>query len=60
LKIWLSPVKNFFFISPRINDLAVTLTWTSPLCRLLPGGGALGPIRLSFLTGPSFQLFEFL
>ena len=51
-------MKNGFRICPRINDLAVTLVWTSPRGRRLAEFLLRDPISFSFLSGFSFHLFE--
>ena len=53
-------LKNGLRICPRIEDLAWTLTWTSPLDWLLAVISVLCPVRFSFFSGRVLHLFELL
>ena len=58
MRIRLLVLKNGFRICPRINDLALTLTWTSPLDGRLADILFFRPVGFSLLSGPSLHLFE--
>ena len=59
MRIRLSVLKNSFRICPRINDLALTLTWTSLFDWRL-GEFVFSPSRLFVLSCLSFDFFELL
>src|SRR6266498_5378894 len=59
-RIRLLVLKNGFRICPRINDLALTLTWTSVLDRRLADILFFRPVGFSFLSCLSFDVFELL
>src|SRR6266498_3326842 len=54
-----SVLKTGFRISPRTNDLALTLTWTSPLDRRLADILFFRPVGFSFLSSLSLQVVQF-
>src|SRR5207247_3008712 len=58
-RIRLLVLKSGFRICPRINDLALTLTWTSPLDRRLADILFFRPVGFSFLSSPSLQVVQF-
>ena len=60
MRIRLSVLKNSFGICPRINDLALTLTWTSLLNWRLADILFFLPVGFSFLSCLSFDIFELL
>ena len=60
MRIRLSVLKNSFGICPRINDLALTLTWTSLLDWRLGDILFFLPVGFSFLSCLSFDIFELL
>lgn len=51
-------LKNDFRKCLRIDDLASTITWTSPLDWLLAHISLLRPVRLSFFSGLFLHLFK--
>jgi hypothetical protein len=53
-------LKNGLRICPRIDDLALTLTWTSPRDWLLADILVLCPVGFSFFSGHFLHLFELL
>jgi hypothetical protein len=59
VRIRLLVMKNGFGICPRINDLAPTLSRTSPLDWLLADFLLLRPVGFSLLSGLSLHVVEF-